>query len=270
MSCDETRQLIHAYLDKELDLVRSLEIERHLKDCEGCAVGFRKLRSLSYQLRGSSLNFRAPEGFEKKIHASLAGTSSKVEGPQFVAADSLRSRRTAWGWPWLWAGGVIAALTVLAVVITSVTPKFSQSSPQDLLAQEVVSSHIRSLMPNHLTDVTSSDQHTVKPWFDGRLDFSPTVVDLASQGFPLIGGRLDYLDGRAVAALVYQRRKHLINVFTWPSGASGADSSSPIQTTTRQGYNVFHWTKSGMVYWAVSDLNSRDLESFIRLLRDAT
>jgi anti-sigma factor RsiW len=131
------------------------------------------------------------------------------------------------------------------------------------LAAEVQSAHVRSLMANHLTDITSTDQHTVKPWFNGKLDFSPPVEDLSPQGFPLIGGRLDYLDGHPVAALVYQRNKHDINLFIWPS----TTGDEGLGFSTYNGYNVYHWTQSGMAYWAVSDLNPDELKGFVELVQ---
>ncbi|HTQ24634.1 MAG TPA: hypothetical protein VMI09_08045 [Candidatus Binataceae bacterium] len=133
-----------------------------------------------------------------------------------------------------------------------------------VVAREVLTSHLRSLMPGHLMDVVSTDQHTVKPWFDGRVDFSPPVNDFAAAGFSLAGGRLDYLDGRAVAALVYRRRKHIVNVFVWPAGDR---SQSALESTAHDGYNLMHWRRDGMNYWIVSDLNAQEMSEFARLLR---
>ena len=148
-----------------------------------------------------------------------------------------------------------------------VLPGISRSS-DELLAQELVSNHVRSLLlgGSHLTDVLSSDQHTVKPWFDGKVDFAPPVKDFSSQGFPLIGGRLEYLNNRAVAALIYQRQKHYINLYIWPAEQSNATSEVG---TKRQGYNLLHWTNSGMTYWAISDLNGVELHEFARLVQEA-
>ena len=138
-------------------------------------------------------------------------------------------------------------------------------SADELLTQELVASHVRSqMLPSHRFDVASSDPHTVKPWFEGKLDYSPPVKDLVGQGFPLVGGRLDYLHNRPVAALVYQRRKHSIDLFIWPS-APGSETTS--RMVTRQGYHLFQWTQSGMTFWIVSDLNERELQNFVNLIK---
>lgn len=269
MNCEEMRRLTHAFLDRELDLVRSMEIETHLESCAGCLLTFQQQQSLRSLVRSSALYYKAPDGLEHRIRAGLSGANRAATKSQAAAVTPSRQHQTRWSRSLIWAAAA-AAFAAVVLTIILLAPTWFRPSHQDLLAEEVVSSHIRSLMPNHLTDVVSSDQHTVKPWFDGRLDFSPSVVDLAQEGFPLAGGRLDYVGRRPVAALVYQRRKHLINVFTWPDSASSSDAGAPVKAPARQGYNVYHWTKSGMVYWAVSDLNSEELKDFARLLRNAT
>ena len=153
------------------------------------------------------------------------------------------------------------------IIIWSIASFASRPSQEDVLAQEVVASHVRSLMANHLTDVPSSDQHTVKPWFDGKLDYSPAVKDLSPQGFSLHGGRLDYIGNRPVAALVYQRRQHSINLFVWPATQAPAPNG---KASERQGYNVIRWSNAGMTYWAVSDLNLAELQQFVQLLQEQT
>ena len=159
--------------------------------------------------------------------------------------------------------GLPAALA--AVIALSIVPLLRRPLTTDLLVDEIVSGHVRSLMADHLTDVASSDKHTVKPWFDGKLDFSPAVVDLADHGFPLVGGRLDYLRNRSVAALVYARQKHFINLFVWPSTRDGGVGEPKL---SRHGFNVIHWKASEMTYWAVSDLNPAELEEFAGLIRE--
>jgi anti-sigma factor RsiW len=158
-----------------------------------------------------------------------------------------------------------APMAAAAIVLLALLPILRGPSTEEILTREVISSHVRSLMANHLADIPSSDQHTVKPWFNGKLDFSPPVEDLAKHGFPLVGGRLDYLNNRPVAALVYKRDKHLINLFIWPSSES---SESVLKSETRQGYHVFHWTRSRMTYWVVSDLEQSQLQEFVQLLQN--
>ena len=176
-----------------------------------------------------------------------------------MASKSLTPKRAAWGWL-----AVAAAILVVFAMSWRIGPGLVRNANSDLLAQEIVSSHIRSLQPDHLYDVKSTDQHTVKPWFNGKLDFSPPVRDLAEDGYPLVGGRLDYVDHRAVAALVYQRRQHLINVFIWPE-AKGTEEA--LTTKSVQGYNMIPWEGGGMYQCAVSDLNKGELEKFTELLQ---
>jgi anti-sigma factor RsiW len=154
-------------------------------------------------------------------------------------------------------------MVALLAVVWSGSLYLALPSAQDRLMEELVSSHVRSLQVDHLSDVVSSDQHTVKPWFNGKLDFSPPVIDLASQEFPLVGGRLDYLDERTVAVLIYRHKLHPINLYIWP----GTGRNVAPQGQDRQGYHLIHWTAGGMNYWAVSDLAASELEFFVNTLR---
>jgi anti-sigma factor RsiW len=250
LTCQEAHRLIHPYLDGELDLVRSLEIEAHLKDCQACAQAYNELRSLHSAVSNTALRFEPPAALRNRVRSALREESEVTT----------RSSHPSWRW-------LIPAVSsaVLVIVALSLIALLSRPSTSDLVAQEIVSSHVRSLMEKHLTDVPSSDQHTVKPWFDGRLDFSPPVKDLVAAGFSLVGGRLDYVGNRPVAALVYQHRQHYINVFVWPStGASDASG----RVLVRQGYNLINWSSSGMNYWAISDLNLAELQQFVQLLQN--
>jgi anti-sigma factor RsiW len=241
--------LIHGYLDGELGLTRSIAIEEHIEGCSSCRQTYQQQQALKTAVRSNASYYNAPAGLRKRVRAAVRNESGW--SPFRVRA------------PWRLLGVAVSFAVVLAFVwnFWGAGPR----SSEDALAQEIFQSHVRSLLANHLADVPSSDQHTVKPWFNGKIDFSPVVKDMAAEGFPLIGGRLDYIHNREVAALVYQRRQHVINLFTWP--LSG-ESEGMQGTVTRQGYNVISWNKAGMTYWAISDLNSGELAEFVRMVQN--
>jgi anti-sigma factor RsiW len=248
LKCDDVQHLIDAYIDDELDLVKTVEVEQHLQDCIDCAKMYKERQLVQAAIHTGMLYHKAPAHLQKRIQSSLR-QANKDSAPRTM--------------PWR-LFSVAAALIVIIVMAWSLVPFFSLSTVNEPLVQEVLSSHVRSLMANHLVDVASTDQHTVKPWFDGKLDFSPPVVDLASQGFPLVGGRLDYLNNRPVAALVYKYRNHYINLFIWPSTQSSNGNTTIV---TRQGYHLFFWTRSGMTYWVVSDVEENTLQKFVQLIQ---
>jgi anti-sigma factor RsiW len=248
MNCQQAKPLIDPYADGELGASAVLELEQHLQSCPECALALRNVQNLKKTLKQDALNFSAPEELRKRIQSALP--SSAKTAPQ-------RPVRV-WNWNWLTtaASGAFAICLALLVTVIMLRPSAEQT-----LAREIVSSHVRSLMPGHTLDVVSTDQHTVKPWFNGKIDFAPPIKDLAPQEFPLMGGRLDYVDGRTAAALVYQRHKYVINLFVWPTTerASKATALKPIQ-----GFNVIHWSDGQMSFWAVSDLNESELMEFVR------
>jgi anti-sigma factor RsiW len=240
-------ELLPAYLDQELGTPDLLDVERHLGSCAECRNELAELRRVSEGLKKEAVYFTAPAHLAHRIAANLP-RSHKIEAGY-----------KGWGLSWLNVG---VALGGLVALVWSGVLYVAVPSTQDKLVDELVSSHVRSLLVDHLSDVASSDKHTVKPWFNGKLDYSPPVFDLASNGFPLTGGRLDYLNGRAVAVLVYRRKLHPINVYVWPSKTSTAPA-----TRERQGYNLISWSANGMAYWAVSDLAANELEMFVTTLR---
>jgi anti-sigma factor RsiW len=252
MICREAQELIHGYVDGELDLVRNLEMERHLHECAACAAIEKRLRALRSAMTGS-LYFHPPAGMEGRIRAELrAAAQPEDRAPHFGGRGQ-----------WI---GIAATLLLVVAGAWQVALMNRRSGDAEILVREATESHVRSLMASHLTDVPSADRHTVKPWFNGKLDFSPAVNDFVDRGFALVGGRLDYLDNRPVAALVYQRRKHVINLFIWPTPR---ELDSGVQASSRQGYNLLHWNSGHMAYWAVSDLNAGELEGFATLVRRA-
>ncbi len=267
-------------MDGELDPITNQEIERHLRDCRGCEQAYAAQRALVRTIAGGAVPYyKAPAELRQRIQSSLRDGIADRPARTAVARDSQVLFRRRWpelrtillGTPWNWLGlaglGLAAAIIFAAIIFSNLAPMVRRPAADQFLATQLIASHVRSLMANHLTDVASSDQHTVKPWLDAKLDFAPAVVDLASEGFPLLGGRLDYLDNRTVAALVYQRRKHFINVFTWPaeSGTTGTT-----KTMTRQGYQLLHWVDSDINYWAVSDVSEADLQAFKKVFEDRT
>jgi len=268
VNCPENNTLIHAYLDGELDLLSTLQLEAHLRECAACAQAYKNHQTMRSAMSGGGLYFKPSNDLAKRIRLALheadkAGRHASAPVRELPPRISLQQLPKRIGWRSSWAVAGIAAAAMVALAVLRLGPVVSRPSPDNLLAQEVLASHVRSLMANHLTDVPSSDQHTVKPWFNGKLDFSPPVKDLSGDGFPLVGGRLDYLEDRPVAALVYQRRKHFINLFIWPSASHSAQ-----KTVMRQGYNLFHWAQADMTYWAVSDLNYGELQEFAKLLQN--
>ena len=244
MSHPNLESQLDAYLDGELAAVDARELEAHVAQCQECQ-----------EFRDRRLALRA---------------AIKTRVPTFQASDVLRQRvraavrKPSTSRPRPWRSLAIAAS--LAVVAVGTWQLAARRSAGETLAGDVFTSHVRSLMPGHLTDVVSSDQHTVKPWFNGRLDYSPPVYDFAGRGYPLTGGRLDYVGDRPVAALVYSRRQHVINVVLWPTARGGALGPT---TQTRQGYHLLHWNTPAYAYWVVSDLGLTELREFSRLVQQA-
>src|SRR5207245_2044681 len=248
VNCDFTRTVLHGYLDGELDATRAAEFERHLESCRECATSLGSEESLRSSLQRSGLYENAPVALRKKIHAGLDAAT----------ASSVAIRVPVWRWL-----AVAATILVVASVSWFAWPPRAKDGATPFTVAEIVDAHIRSLQPGHLTDVASTDQHTVKPWFDGKLAFVPPVKDFADEGFPLVGGRLDVLGGQNVATLVYSRRKHIINVFVMPT----KEPDTPIHLPgLRQGYQWRHWRRQGMEYCAVSDVSDSDLYELAQLI----
>jgi anti-sigma factor RsiW len=244
VTCPEVERLIDAYTDDELATAEGTEIEAHLATCPGCHQRVATRAALSRLIRAVPY-YAAPESLRRAV--------ATTRRPARVTP-----RRLAWA----------AMLILTASLGTGSVVRMARARQTAVataaLAQDVVGNHVRALMGAHLFDIRSSDQHTVKPWFLGKLDFSPPVEDLAALGFPLVGGRLDHVAGRPVAALVYQRRQHPINVFIWPAPDAGG---APTDARSLRGFQVRHWTRDAMAFWAVSDLNDSELDQFVHALQ---
>ena len=257
MNCDDSRIYLPAYLDDELDVAESLRVQKHLAGCQDCRQTEDEQLALRSALRDPVLRAYPSAVFSERIEVVV----------RQAAKEEARSRRSSRfqflrleSFGWLPAAVLLVVTTIGALFVMN----SFRSSHQQLIASAVLAGHIRSLQPNHLIDVPSSDRHTVKPWFQGKLDFSPPVPDLSELGWTLVGGRLDYVDGRPVAVIVYQRRMHNINVFLWPNRSSTHEA---IRQEEAQGYQILHWNGAEMTYWVVSDLNNLELLEFARALR---
>jgi anti-sigma factor RsiW len=247
-------------VDGELDLVRTLQVERHLVECPACAKVRDQVEAVRCAVSNAALRWRAPAELAARIRGSLQENGPElVAGPGVVARTAPGDARSM-SWRWLGIAAAVVAMTWLAGTWLLYD---SRGSPGELVAQQIVTSHIRSLLADHLMDVVSTDQHTVKPWFTGKLDFSPPVEDLADRGFVLSGGRLDVVGDQTVAALVYRHRKHVINLFIWPNND---ELSAPPAALTRNGYHLRCWAGQEMHFAAISDLNEVELQEFADLL----
>jgi anti-sigma factor RsiW len=246
MNCDEARLMLHALLDGELDAGHAREVETHLAGCARCATEFQQMRDMRGAVRNADLRFTAPAALRTRIDAAIPAHAARSQAGRQPSRRSLLQ-----GFAFGTALSAVAAAGALFVVV--------RSDEDQRILGDVVSAHLRSLQAEHLTDVLSTDQHTVKPWFNGRLDVAPPVVDLTAQGFTLLGGRLDYIDGRAVAAIVYRRRVHVINLFV---SQSGAGERAAARNEIVQGFNVRRWSEQGLRFIAISDINADELQEF--------
>jgi anti-sigma factor RsiW len=250
VNCELSQTRLHAYFDGELDLVGAAEFEKHLKSCSECQSALASEEALRSSIVQANLYERAPAGLRRSI-------VSQLPAPQAAPAHAVPGAGA--GWRWL---ALAASFLFLASLGWQVRQHFVAREQQPAIVAAALDAHLRSLQQGHLADVQSTDQHTVKPWFDGKLDFAPPVRDFAADGFPLLGGRLDVLDGRTVAALVYGRRKHIVNVFVW--------SASPSEPSARpggsRGYNWLQWQSGGFGFCAVSDVNPADLQQLQQLV----
>lgn len=260
MTYEEANRLLHAHIDGELDVAKTLELEAYLGRNPSMRAACERLREMSAVIRDNADYHAAPAWFKARVLAAMPAEPENVPGrPAWLGWLKPAGRFVAVA-DWLRPAASFAAVALVTWVVALGTLRPSED---DHIAHEVLASHVRAMLPNHSYDVASSDQHTVKPWLSARLPFSPPVAELASSGFELAGGRLDYVGEQPVAVLVYKRRQHLIDVFVWP-----AEAQKSKQTLTRDGFNIEHFAKSGMDYWLVSDLSRDELSDFARLVAE--
>ena len=248
MNCEMAKVLVNALIDGELDAGHAQEVEAHVETCPTCAAALARVRDVHLVMARLDLRHKAPMGLSRRIEAALPQPATiKTDRRSLLKGFALGATLS----------GAVAASGLLLLV---------RDDREHQIAGDIVSAHLRSLQGARLTDVETSDQHTVKPWFNGKVDVAPPVADLTAKGFTLLGGRLDYLDGKAVAAIVYKRRKHVINLFVEQSAQ--ASDRAPA-TTSAQGFNIQHWTEAGLDLWAISDINADELSEFQKELSAA-
>jgi len=242
------RQLLPAYVDDELGIAETLAVERHLADCAECQRDCMEQRSVKLLVKRHAGYADAPAHLAERVFTALPPETARPAAPARQRAS--------------WLGMGLAMASVCAAMLGG-GYYLGMSLAARPVAEEVVSSHIRSLQADHLLDIASSDKHNVKPWFNGKLDFSPPVIDLAPQGFPLAGGRVDVLDGHPVAVLVYRHNLHPINLYAWP----GEGPDAPPRMRQERGYHLLRWSSGKMHYWVISDLAPDELKAFTEALR---
>jgi anti-sigma factor RsiW len=251
MNCAECEILLHAQLDGELDASHTREVEAHVAHCAACAEKLSAFRAMRDAMAAANLKETAPASLRSRIEAKLPSPAPRVTGPLKVTRPSRR----------MFFGGFATGAALSAAAAASLFLTVIRNDRGQTITDDMVSAHIRSLQAGHLMDVETGDQHTVKPWFDGKVDVAPPVIDLTAEGFTLLGGRLDYIDREPVASVVYQRRKHIINLFV--AQRLGREQAFATATTV-QGYNIRHWSDQGLNFWAVSDLNGDELGEFVQ------
>jgi anti-sigma factor RsiW len=260
MACSKEKAiLLHALLDGQIDPVNAVQFENHLRTCDLCNAEYARLKDMRAAVRAAGIAHKAPESLRLRIERALDQemASAPVASAPLAPRFRRRSSRASW-----WISGLSMAVAAGLALFVAL-PQTGRVPLED----QIVDNHVRSLLASHLTDVESSDRHTVRPWFSGKVDVAPPAVDLADSGFPLVGGRLDYLEGHVVAALVYKRNGHTINVFASPATDAG---DAPPRATSERGFNLCHWRQGGIDFWAVTDASRPELEDFQKLYAAAS
>src|SRR4029077_12013589 len=256
MKCDESKVLLHTLIDGELDARHARDVEAHMASCAGCGEKFAAFRTMHDVMSAAPLKETAPAHLRNRIEALMVIPASRVVSIRQFMQPTRRS----------FFGGFAMGSVLSGAVAGRLALTVMRKDQEKTIAEEVVLAHIRSLQGGHLMDVETSDRHTVKPWFDGRVDVAPPVVDLTAESFPLLGGRLDYIEGEPVAAIVYQRRKHVINLFV---AQQLAEKNRRPNAKSIQSYNCRHWTQEGLDLWAVSDIVGDELDEFVQKIASA-